>query len=199
MNYSYHFLSGSELRTLSSFSGPFQLTGFSPALSLGGGQTWLSGLVEPINRPLFCALGDLAMRCDVSTLGDFLYRIALGGFHFGYFHYAVREIPHGKDLEVIDRKLMDTYKVTACRMKRRRQRLVGQVSVQYVRLRHTFILLATDGIHAEFAKVKSFDARTKPLHLSGYSIGCVGERVSVRVAKHQWQKVKAYHDRQESF
>lgn len=133
------------------------------------------------------------MRCDAPTLGDFLYRIALGGFHFGYFRYAVRTIPEGKDVGALDRKLMETYGVTSCRMKRLRNRQKGLASVQYVRFRSTFILMATEGEHAAFSRIRSFDIREAPLHIGGYSIGCVGDRISVRVAASVWKKVMRYH------
>lgn len=132
------------------------------------------------------------MNCEVPTLGDFLYRVALGGFRFGYYRYAVREIPKGKDLASIDRKMMDAYGVTSCRMKRLRQRREGQASVQYVRFQQTFILMATDGTHETFAKIRSFDVRSAPLHFRSYSVGLFCDRVSVRVAKEVWGKVVAY-------
>jgi hypothetical protein len=131
------------------------------------------------------------MQCETKTVGDFLYRVAMGGFRFGYVRYAVRDIPDGKDLAVIDRKLLDTYGVTRCRMKRLRDRRRGIASVQYVRCDRTFILMATKGDHTAFSKVCSFDARISPLHFGGYSIGFSGDAVSVRVAQDEWQPVYA--------
>lgn len=133
------------------------------------------------------------MRCKAPTLGDFLYRIALGGFHFGYVRYAVRTIPEGKDVETLDQKLIETYGVTSCRMKRLRNRRKGLASVQYVRFRQTFILMATEGEHQAFSRIRSFDIREAPLHIGGYSIGCVGDRISVRVAPSVWKKVARFH------
>jgi hypothetical protein len=134
-----------------------------------------------------------AMRCEAPTLGDFLYRIALGGFHFGYFRYALRTIPQGKDLGAIDRKLIALYGVTSCRTKRLRQRRAGFASIQYVRFGHTFILMATEGEHSEFSKVRSFDVRRAPLHYRSYTVGYKGDRVSVRISKQVWKKVETYH------
>jgi hypothetical protein len=131
------------------------------------------------------------MRCEVKTLGAFLQRIAVYGFRCGYKRYAVRHIPEGKDLVVIDRKLIDTYGVTRCRMQRLRERQRGNASVQYVRWGHSFILMATDGAHPTFSKVRSFDARVSPLHFGGYSIGFSGDAVSVRVAQDVWQPMCA--------
>jgi hypothetical protein len=131
------------------------------------------------------------MQCETKTVGDFLYRVAMGGFRFGYVRYAVRDIPDGKDLVVIDRKLIDTYGVTRCRMRRLRERRRGIASVQYVRCGHKFILMATKGDHTAFSKVCSFDARVSPLHFGGYSVGFSGNTVSVRVAQDVWQPVYA--------
>ena len=133
------------------------------------------------------------MRCETPTFGDFLYRIVLGGFHFRYFRYAVRNIPAGKDLHALDMKLIDTYGITSCRMRRLRQRRAGNASMQYIRYRSTFILMATDGKHPMFERIRSFDVREAPLHIGNYAIGCVGSRISVRVDKSTWKKVKAYH------
>ena len=132
------------------------------------------------------------MNCAAPTLGDFLYRVSLGGFRFGYYRYAVREIPVGKDLEKVDLKVMDAYGVTACRMRRLRQRRAGLASVQYVRFQRSFILMATDGTHAAFEQIRSVDVRSAPLHFRSYSVGLACGRVSVRVAKEVWCKVVAY-------
>ena len=141
------------------------------------------------------------MKCEASTLGHFLYRVAMCGFRYHYYRYAVIDIPEGKDLAATDKKLMQVYGVVRCRMKRFRQRQQGFASTQYVRFGHSFILMATEGEHSAFSNLKNYDVRTSPLHFHRYSIGLRGSTVSVEVEKRVWIAVErkvqrlALHDR----
>jgi hypothetical protein len=71
--------------------------------------------------------------------------------------------------------------------------LIRTASVQYVRFGHTFILMATEGEHSEFSKVRSFDVRNAPLHFRDYTVGYKCDRVSVRISKQVWKSIEAYH------
>lgn len=128
---------------------------------------------------------------ESKTLGDFLWRVSIDYIRYGYTRYVLREIPEGKDLEALDQKLIEAYSVSACRVTRHRQRAKGIASVQYVRYRRNFVLLATQGTHEAFDRLCSYDVRTAPLHFEGYSIGLIGERACVRVARRQWRLVEA--------
>lgn len=141
------------------------------------------------------------MRCEVETLGAFLKRISTDALRHGYYRYAVRRIPENKEPSSIDQKLIDIYGVTRCRMTRLRQRQKGFASVQYVRFRHSFVLLATEGKHDVFDKIYSLDARVRPIAIDCYTIGFRGSTVCVKVANIEWKKVEnrfhktALHDR----
>lgn len=130
------------------------------------------------------------MQAEAKHLGDFLRRIAIDYARFGYTRYALREIPQDKDVASIDKKLRDTYNVTSCRTTRMRMKQKGQARVQYLRFRHSFILLGTEGIHTEFSRIQTHDMRISPLHFRGYSIGFIGETVSVQVSHDVWSRVK---------
>ncbi|MCY6494549.1 hypothetical protein [Leptolyngbya sp. GGD] len=127
---------------------------------------------------------------ESKTLGDFLWRISIDYVRYGYTRYVLREIPEEKDLEAIDQKLTQAYSVSACRVTRHRQRTKGLASVQYLRFQRRFVLLATQGTHPEFDRLCSYDIRTCPLHFEGYSIGIIGKRSCVRVARRQWRLVE---------
>ena len=129
-------------------------------------------------------------RWQPLTLGDLLRRIAFDYVRFGYYRYAVRSIPEGKDLVKMDEKLRRTYGVTSCRTARMRQRKKGRAVVEYLRWHHTFILLATDGEHKCFSRIRSHDIRDTPLHLGGYSVGLRGKTVSVEVSRQTLHTVK---------
>jgi hypothetical protein len=126
----------------------------------------------------------------VHSPGDFLRRIAFDYVAHGYVRYVVRTVPVDKSLSAIDRKMITTYQVTTSRMKRLRDRQQGLAAVQYLRFENTWILLATPGRHPEFAKLKSRDIRTTPLHIGWYSIGIVGGKPSVAVRHKLWQTVE---------
>jgi hypothetical protein len=125
-----------------------------------------------------------------SSLGDLLRRIAFDYVRFGYYRYAVRTIPEEKNLLQIDEKIRRTYGVTSCRTTRMRQRQEGRAVIEYLRWHHTFVLLATDGKHELFSKVRSYDIRETPLHLGGYSVGLRGKTVSIEVSRKIWGSVK---------
>jgi hypothetical protein len=129
-------------------------------------------------------------RWQPLTLGDFLRRIAFDYVRFGYYRYAVRTIPEGKDLVKMDEKLRRTYGVTSCRTARMRQRKKGLAVVEYLRWHHTFILLATDGESEPFSRIRSYDIRQTPIHLGGYSVGLRGKTVSVEVSRQTLHAVK---------
>ena len=127
---------------------------------------------------------------EAKTLGDFLRRIAIDYVRYGYYRYVLREIPLGKDLAAIDQKLIETYGVTTSRMKRFRLRRQGTAIVQYLRFGQAFVLLATEGQQETFSKLRSYDIRKAPLHFAGYSVGFVGNVVTVRVTRDVWRKIE---------
>lgn len=124
------------------------------------------------------------------SFGDFLRRIAFDYVRYGYYRYAIRTIPEGKDVEAIDDKIRRIYSITSCRMTRTRRRRQGQASAQYLRWHHTFVLLATDGHHQTFDKLRSYDIRHTPLHLGAYSLGLRGKTVHIQVTRRVWRRVK---------
>lgn len=130
------------------------------------------------------------MVWEVDTLGDFLRRIAFDYARFGYTRFALREVPKDKDLAVIDQKIRYNYNLTSCRTKRMRMKRQGKARVQYLRFRNSFVLLATEGTHTEFERLRNYDMRNAPLHFLGYSIGFRGPIVSVQVSQKVWHKVE---------
>ena len=129
------------------------------------------------------------MEYEAATFGDFLRRIAIDYMRYGYVRWALRHIPPDRDPSLVDGKLVEVYGVTSCRTSRMRQRRRGLAVVQYVRHCDTFVLLATEGAHEQFDRLRSYDARVTPLHLRSYSIGVQGDRVVVQVRHEVWQAV----------
>lgn len=126
------------------------------------------------------------MRYAVPTLGFFLRRIAVDYMRYGYYRWALRFIPPERDPQKLDAKLIDAYGITACRTTRMRQRRRGLAVVQYVRWEHTFVLLATEGTHEQFDRLRSYDARNAPIHIGAYTIGHRSDKVVVQVRQRVW-------------
>jgi len=133
-------------------------------------------------------------RWETQSLGDFLRRIAIDYARFGYTRYVLREIPPDKEPIVIDPKIRAAYQVTSCRTARMRLKRQGIARVQYLRFQHAFVLLATEGRHEAFARLRSYDMRSAPLHFRGYSIGFNGSTVSIQVASTVWHRVEQHID-----
>ena len=104
------------------------------------------------------------------TLGKFLHKVYLY-MRYGYLHYTVIEIPQGKNLVEIDRKIIDCYDVTFCRVSRQRRREKGESNVIYLRYDRLFILMATEGNHGKFGDIYHLNFTSAPYHFRGYSIG----------------------------
>lgn len=129
-------------------------------------------------------------KYEAETLGIFLWKVTYHYVKYGYCHYAVREIPEGKDLLVIDEKLLRTYGVTYSRMTRLRRKREGLGNVIYIRYRRWFILLGTDGQHEAFSRIVSRNIQTSPLHFKGYSVGLKGKKPWVMVTPHRMKRIK---------
>lgn len=127
---------------------------------------------------------------EVATLGHFLRRIAFDYLRYGYRRWALRHIPLDKDLKAIDTKLIGTYGITQCRTRRMRQRRRGFAVVQYVRFNRSFVLLATEGKHSTFERIRSYDAKIVPLYINAYSIKVLHQGVSVQVRREVWRGVE---------
>lgn len=129
---------------------------------------------------------------EAQSLGDFLRRIAIDYARFGYTRYVLRDIPLDKDPAAIDQKIRAAYHVTSCRTARMRMKRQGKARVQYLRFRHSFVLLATEGTHEAFARLHSYDMKDAPLHFQGYSIGFKGSTVSVQVTSRVWRRIERH-------
>lgn len=128
-------------------------------------------------------------RYVATNKGQFVRKIAIDYVRYGYVRYVLRQIPEGKNLAVIDQKLITHYQVTFCRTTRMRRRRKQQAVVQYVRYGHSFVLLATEGIHEQFDRVVSYDCRTSPLYFDSYAIGIKNGKVRVTIRRGVWAMV----------
>lgn len=129
-------------------------------------------------------------RFVATTPGHLVRKVAIDYLRFGYWRYKQLEIPQEKDPCLVDDKLIDFYDITTCGMKRLRRRQKGLANVVFVRFRHSFILLATEGEHPAFNQLKSYDLRFVPLHFCGYSVGAVNHKPCICICRLEWEKIK---------
>lgn len=99
-------------------------------------------------------------------------------------------IPLSKDPTKTDEHIITKYELLISKFTRWRRRQKGKASVQYLRYRHFFVIVATAGEHKFFeAEGHIKDVRREPLKFGGYSIGLgLGDKsgrlhVSVRIEK----------------
>jgi hypothetical protein len=133
-------------------------------------------------------------RCEATTLEGFLQQLAVCYVGRGYWFYVTGFVPLGKDPECVDKKLIERYGIDISKWSRARRKRAGSASVQYIRFRRFFVLLATHGNHRFFAdegpNIK--DARKAPITFSGYSVSCREGRPHVRIAKQEFLGIKAH-------
>lgn len=137
-------------------------------------------------------------RYEAASLRGFIQQIAVCYVRWGYFFYVVGHIPQEKDPRKTDEKLLSRYGVRRSRWSNARAKEMGRASVQYLRFKHTFVIMATPGEHQVREEEAMKDVRREPLKVFGYAIGYsqrAGERtghVSVRIQKPVYLDLKAH-------
>lgn len=147
---------------------------------------------------------------EVKSIRAFVQRVACEVANRGYVFYVTGHIPAGRAPETTDQKLLEAYGLSLSKFQRYRRKSRGIASVQYVRHRRFFVMLATPGQNLWFereqwprelrlkrgSRIK--DLRVEPLRYAGYQIGLrrssnTGrDHVSVRIQKDEFFGLKAY-------
>jgi hypothetical protein len=137
-------------------------------------------------------------RCEVRSVSEFIHHVAVNYISRGYFFYVKGEIPPHKDPARTDAKIIKQYGIDVSKWVRWRRRQRGCASVQYLRCRRRFVILATHGKHRFFrdeAKAVQ-DVRRSPFRFGGYSVGFrAGEargHVSVKIERERFLELKEY-------
>ncbi len=109
---------------------------------------------------------------EVTSVTGFVQRIATCLLRHGYVHFVQGEVKAGKDPRALDAKLLAKYEVVQSEHQRARRKERGLANLQYLRFERTWVLLATEGVHAmktsEERNLK--DIRAVPIQIAGYSI-----------------------------
>jgi hypothetical protein len=133
-------------------------------------------------------------HCEATTVEGFIQQLAVCYVGRGYWFYVTGFIPPEKDPRAVDEKLIGRYGIDISKWSRARRKQTGQASVQYLRFRQFFVLLATLGKHRFFIEEAANiqDLRRIPLVVSGYSVSSRGGRPHVRIARSEYLRIKSY-------
>ncbi len=116
-------------------------------------------------------------RCQAASTEGVVQLIAASYLRHGYYWYVTGSIPHAKDAETVDRKLVTKYGLDISQLARSSRRKRGVANAQYLRYGRWFILMLTEGLYAlrlptaqggEREQLK--DCRRHPIQFEGYSI-----------------------------
>jgi hypothetical protein len=132
-------------------------------------------------------------RCIATTPEGFVQQLAVSYLRHGYWFYVTGSIPKHKDAEVVDRKLVERYRVEISKWARTRRKRAGLSNVHYLRHGQFFVLLATHGDHEFFRGESSVfrDARRAPLRFAGYTISHRGGHSHVRIDRDEYLRLRA--------
>jgi hypothetical protein len=133
-------------------------------------------------------------RCEAKSVEGFIQQIAVSYVANGYWFYVAGAIPHGKEPEMVDRKIVALYGIDVSKWVRARRKQLGHANLQYIRFERFFLILATPGKHRFYADEANMirDARRIPIRFAGYSISFRGGHVQVRIDPIEYRLLKAY-------
>ncbi|MEO2089349.1 MAG: hypothetical protein ABGY75_07620 [Gemmataceae bacterium] len=133
-------------------------------------------------------------RFEATSVAGFVQQLAVSYLGHGYWFYVMGEIPEGKDVRLVDEKLLARYRIDLSKWARARRKRVGFANLHYLRYDRVFLLLATHGSHQFFLEEASAvrDARKTPIRFHGYSISYRGGHPHVRIEQEEYKRLKAY-------
>ncbi len=136
----------------------------------------------------------MVYRCRVTSLEGFIQQLAVSYVARGYWFYVKGWVPHCKDPEVIDVKLIDRYDIGVSKWERARRKQAGLANVHYLRLGRTFVLIASHGYHQFFEDEAAVvrDIRRVPFKHGGYSVSYRNGHASVRIDQETYNRLNAY-------
>ncbi len=133
-------------------------------------------------------------RCVATSLPGFIQQLAVGYVARGYWFYVKGRIPVSKDVESIDRKLIQKYGIDVSKWERSRRKKAGLANLHYLRFGRMFVLIATHGQHAFFDEeaLALRDIRRVPFKHGGYAVTHRNGHASVRIDRETYKRLKAY-------
>jgi hypothetical protein len=133
-------------------------------------------------------------HCVAGSVEGFIQQLAVSYISHGYLFYVSGVVPDGKDPRRVDDKLIERYGIDISKWTRARRKTAGLASVQYLRCRRRFVLLATHGDHPFFLHEATTvrDLRRVPLKVFGYALSSKRGHAHVRIEREEFKRLKAY-------
>lgn len=133
-------------------------------------------------------------RCEAVSVEGFIQQLAVSYVSHGYYFYVAGSVPEHKDPHAVDRKLIDRYGIAISKWTRSRRKRVGDASLQYIRYRRFFLLLATHGKSRFFDEEQQSirDCRRVPIKCFGYAVSSKNGHAHVRIEKEEFKRLKAH-------
>jgi hypothetical protein len=133
-------------------------------------------------------------HCACTSIEGFIQQLAVSYVSTGYVFYVMGNVPDGKDPAKVDAKLIERYGIDVSKWSRARRKRSGTASVQLLRYRELFVLVATHGEHPFFSlegdRVR--DLRRVPLKAFGYAISYKRGHAHVRIEREEFKELLAY-------
>lgn len=133
-------------------------------------------------------------RCEAASIAGFVQQLAVSYVSNGYFFYVAGAIPLDKDPAAVDRKLIARYDIAITKWSRARRKRAGSASMQYLRYRRFFLMLATHGLHRFFEEERKSlrDCRRVPIKCFGYAVSYKRGHAHVRIELEEFKRLKAH-------
>ncbi len=133
-------------------------------------------------------------RCVATSVEGFVQQVAVSYILHRYFYILIGGVPKGIDSVDLDSSVRSRYGLEVSKWVRARRRKKGGVSVQYLRYRGVFVLVAAGAGVEAFGSNRFVDIREVPIRLFGYEIGCYLRKSgrwhpSIRVERASWRRI----------
>ncbi len=135
-------------------------------------------------------------RYEARSVEAFVQQLAVQYLPAGYRYYVSGWVPEGKDVRMVDEKLLAKYGIAVSKQARARRKLRGLANLHYLRHERFFVLIATRGAH-EFRIFEADsieDTARKPIVYRNYNVGFRGGHGSVRIAHEEYARLRAYFE-----
>ena len=133
-------------------------------------------------------------HCACTSIEGFIQQLVVSYVSQGYVFYVMGHVPEGKDPVNVDAKLIQRYGIDVSKWSRARRRRSGRASIQLLRYRELFVMMATHGEHPFFSlegdRVR--DLRRIPLKAFGYAISYKRGHAHVRIEREEFKGLLAY-------
>ena len=104
-------------------------------------------------------------RCEAASVDGLVQQVAVSYLRHGYFYYVADVLKPHVDPYRIDELILSKYNIRKCWRYRAEQKARGWANLQYIRHRHFYVIMATEGPHPfkDREKKKLRDVRETPI------------------------------------